>query len=95
MEIIVCALYCEVKANQSSYMNLYSALFVFAFSHNHMRDTRLRSLLRHYVTSRKVTSSIPDEVIRFFNWPNPSSRNYGVGVDSASNRNEYQECAWR
>jgi hypothetical protein len=25
-------------------------------------------------TSRKVAGSIPDEVIGFFNWPNPSSR---------------------
>jgi hypothetical protein len=35
---------------------------------------RLRSWLRHYATSRKVTGSIPDEVIVFFNWSNPSSR---------------------
>jgi hypothetical protein len=28
----------------------------------------------HYATSRKVAGSIPDEVIGFFNWPNPSSR---------------------
>jgi hypothetical protein len=27
----------------------------------------------HYAASRKVAGSIPDEVIRFFNWPNPSS----------------------
>jgi hypothetical protein len=29
--------------------------------------------LRHYATSWKVAGSIPDEVIGFFNWPNPSS----------------------
>jgi hypothetical protein len=28
----------------------------------------------HYATSRKVVGSIPDEVIEFFNRPNPSSR---------------------
>jgi hypothetical protein len=28
----------------------------------------------HYGTSRKVSGSIPDEIIGFFNWPNPSSR---------------------
>jgi hypothetical protein len=33
----------------------------------------------------------PDEV-DFFNLPNPSS--HGRGVDSASNRNEYQEYFW-
>jgi hypothetical protein len=27
-----------------------------------------------YATGRKVAVSIPDEVIGFFNWPNPSSR---------------------
>jgi hypothetical protein len=33
--------------------------------------------------------SSPDEV-DFLKWPNPSGRT-GLGVDSASNRNEYQE----
>jgi hypothetical protein len=35
--------------------------------------------LRHYATSRKVAGSIPDEVIRFFNWPNRSSRIMALG----------------
>jgi hypothetical protein len=30
-------------------------------------------------TSRKVAGSIPDEVIGFFNWPNPSSRIMALG----------------
>jgi hypothetical protein len=30
----------------------------------------------------------------FFNWPNPSRRTMGPGVDSASNRNEHQESSW-
>jgi hypothetical protein len=47
-----------------------------------------------YNISRKVAGSITDEAIGFFNWPNPSSRNNGPGVDSASNRNEYQESSW-
>jgi hypothetical protein len=34
----------------------------------------VHSWLRHYATSRKVTVSIPDEVIRFFNWRNLPSR---------------------
>jgi hypothetical protein len=37
-------------------------------------DTRLRSWLRHYATSREVAGSNPDEVNGFFNLPNPSSR---------------------
>jgi hypothetical protein len=39
----------------------------------------LRSWLRHYATSRKVASSIPDEVIGFFSLPNPSSRTMTIG----------------
>jgi hypothetical protein len=41
---------------------------------------------------RKVAGSSPDEV-DFLNRPNPSGRT-GPGVDSASNRNEYQESSW-
>jgi hypothetical protein len=37
------------------------------------------SWLRHYATSRKVAGSIPDEVIGFFIWHNPSSRNMALG----------------
>jgi len=39
-------------------------------------------------TSRKVAGSIPDGVIGIFYWHKPHC---GSGVDSASNRNEYQE----
>jgi hypothetical protein len=34
---------------------------------------------REYATSRKVAGSIPDEVIGFLNWPNPSSRTMALG----------------
>jgi hypothetical protein len=43
-----------------------------------LRDTRYRSWLRHYATSRKVAGSSPDEV-DFFNLPNPSSRTVALG----------------
>jgi hypothetical protein len=33
----------------------------------------------HYATSWKVAGSIPDEVIGFFNCPNPSSRTIALG----------------
>ena len=52
------------------------------------RGTRWHSWLRHCATSRKVAGSIPDFVIGIFLWHNP---HYGPGVESASNRNEYQE----
>jgi hypothetical protein len=51
-----------------------------------------RIFCSHYLTSRKVTGSIPDEII----WvSNPSSRTMALGVDFASNGNEYQESYWR
>jgi hypothetical protein len=51
-----------------------------------------KSRLRHYATSRKVAGSIPDEVIGFFFSIYFSFQiHYGPGVDSTSNRNEYQE----
>jgi hypothetical protein len=43
--------------------------------------------LRYCATNRKVAGSIADGVIGIFHCHNPS----GTGVDSASNRNEYQE----
>jgi hypothetical protein len=36
-------------------------------------------LVEDYSTSRKVAGSIPDEVIGFFNWPNPSNRTMTLG----------------
>ena len=57
-------------------------------------DTRLcwwRSRKRHCATSRKVAGSIPAGVIKIFHLHNPSGTHYGLGVDSSSNRNEYQE----
>ena len=53
--------------------------------------TRWRSWLRHCAKSRKVAGSIPDGVIKIFYWFNPSDRTMALGVDSASNKNEYQE----
>jgi hypothetical protein len=47
--------------------------------------------LRHYVTSRKVTGSRPDEVNDFFSIYLIVPAALGPGVYSASNRNEYQK----
>jgi hypothetical protein len=48
------------------------------------------SLLLHAATNRQVAGSIPDGVIGIFQWHNPSGRTMALGVESASNRNEYQ-----
>ena len=39
----------------------------------------------------RVAGSIPDGVIGIFHWHNPSGRTVSLGVDSASDTNEYQE----
>jgi hypothetical protein len=49
------------------------------------------SWLSHYATSRKVAGSIPDKVTGFFQFTYSFQLHYGPGVDSESNRNEYQE----
>jgi hypothetical protein len=36
-------------------------------------------LLSHYATNRKVAGSVLDEVIKFLNWPSPSSRTMTLG----------------
>ena len=43
-------------------------------ANNQIRGTRWSSWLMHCATSRKVASSIPDGVIEFFHWHNPSGR---------------------
>jgi hypothetical protein len=47
--------------------------------------TVVEQWLRYCATNQKVAGSIPDGVVKFFVDINPS------GVDSASNRTEYQE----
>ena len=47
--------------------------------------------LRCWATNRKVAGSIPGGVIGFFIEIKNFRSHYGPGVDSASNRNEYQE----
>jgi len=47
--------------------------------------------LRCCATIRKVAGSIPDGVSGFFIGIKSFRSHYGPGVDSASNRNEYQE----
>ena len=47
--------------------------------------------LRCCATDRKVAGSIPGGVIGFFVDIKSFQSHYGHGVDSSSNRNEYQE----
>jgi hypothetical protein len=46
--------------------------------------------LRYCATNQKVVGSTPDVVIGIFYWHKSFWSHYGPGVESASNRNEYQ-----
>jgi hypothetical protein len=74
---------------QKCYSTTNSIFFHFLLPY--FGGTRWCSWLRHYATSRMVAASIPDEVIGFFNWPNPSSRTIALGstqpLTEMSNRN--------
>ena len=53
--------------------------------------TAVAQRLRCCATNRKVVGSIPAGVSGFFIHMKSFRSHYGPGVDSASNRNEYQE----
>jgi hypothetical protein len=55
------------------------------------RGTAVAQWLRCCATNRKVSGSIPAGVSGFFIDLKSFRSHYGPGVDSASNRNEYQE----
>jgi hypothetical protein len=60
-----------------------NALAVFNKAPRQTRGTQWLYWLRHHGTSRKVVDSIPDVVIRFFNWPILSSRNMAPELTQA------------
>jgi len=55
------------------------------------KGTAVAQWLRCCATNRKVAGSIPAGVSGFFIDVKSFRSRYGPGVDSASNRNEYQE----
>ena len=57
-----------------------------------LRGTAVTQWLRCRATNRKVAGSIPASVSGFFIDIKSSLLHYGLGLDSASNRNGYQEC---
>jgi hypothetical protein len=53
--------------------------------------TAVAQWLRYCATNQEVAGSIPDGVIGIFHWHKSFCSYNGPGVDSDSNRNEYQE----
>jgi len=66
-------------------------IFEIMFSLHTLRGTAVAQWLRCFATNRKVAGSIPAGVIGFFIDIKFFRSHYGPGVNSASNRNEYQE----
>jgi len=60
------------------------------FDIQEVSGTAVEQWLRCRATNRKVAGSIPAGVIGVFHW-HKILPIYGPGVDSASNRNKYQE----
>ena len=57
-------------------------------------STRWRSWLRHCATSRKVAGSIPDCVIGFFHWHNPSGRTLALGLTQPLTEMSTRNVSW-
>jgi hypothetical protein len=51
---------------------------MYAYIHFEWAVLLPKGCFRHYAPSLKVAGSIPDEVIGFFNWPNPPSRSMAL-----------------
>jgi len=64
---------------------------LFYLSGTHHTNTAVAQWLRYCATNRKVAGSILAGVIGFFIDIKSFRSHYGPAVDSASNRNEYQE----
>jgi hypothetical protein len=70
------------------YATTTADVFIFELFPRKIRGIRRRSWLRHCAISRKAEGSLPDSAIVIFQSFQP---HYSPGVDSASNRNDYQE----
>ena len=90
------------ELQNTNFLSLHRAFCnLFNYTHQHMHiyyvqhilyyGTAVAQWLRCCATSRKAAGSIPASVIAFFIDIKFFRSHYGPGVDSASNRNEYQE----
>jgi len=73
------------------YKSVCSSLVVYTVCANRFNMNAVAQWLRFCATNRKVASSIPAGVIGIFIDTKSFLSHYGPGIDSASNRNDYQE----
>jgi len=69
------------------YLIIYIYIYIYIYSYN----KAVAQWLRCCATNQKVAGSIPAGVSGYFIDIKSFRSHYGPGVDSASNRNEYQE----
>jgi len=72
-------------------ISLVSVLNLLCFYISTFRSIGVAKWLRYCVTNRKVAGSIPAGVNGIFTDIKSFRSHYGSGVESASNRNEYQK----
>jgi len=73
-----------------THIYIYIYIYIFTYVHTYM-GTAVAQWLRCRATNRKVGGSIPAGVSGFFIDIKFFRSHYGPGVESTSNRNEYQE----
>jgi len=88
--LIVKAIQHPVIGNENVIATHIYNTFIFCWSYNSLWIA-VAQWLRCRAANRKVAGSIPAGVIGFFIDIKSFRSHYGPGVDSASNRNEYQE----
>ena len=86
----------EKKSTHESHFVIYIYIYTHTHTHTHntvsvLTGTAVAQWLRCSATKRKAAGSIPAGVSGFFVDIKSFRSHYGPGVDSASNRNEYQE----
>ena len=77
-----------------NYTNTVNEKILISLHNTHIHyvaGTAVAQWLRCCATNRKVAGSIPAGVTGFFVHIKSFRSHYGPGIDSASNRNEYQE----
>ena len=78
-------------ARDNRNVTVSDASYEIIFSYNKTQRTAVAQWLRCCATNRKVAGSFPAGVSGFFIDIKSFRSHYGPGVDSTSNRNEYQE----
>ena len=97
LELTLDTHFCFVSAyncmsETNSWISVYNYVCLIIKMYVYIGGTAGAQWLRCCATNRKDAGSIPAGVSGFFTYIKSLRSHCGLGVDSASNRNEYQEC---